>query len=413
MSHPTPATTVRRLATAVLVTLLPAADLVGQTPPATEPIESRVARILETTPLIDGHNDFLSRVWLKRWTIDSFDFAKPMPAFMTDLTRLKRGRVGGQFWVIFVPVQPEYPHPFQSAQPQLTLYRELTGRYPDLAPARTADDVVRLHRQGKVASLIGIESGHIIENSLDNLRTLYAAGARYMTLTHWRNTDWADAATDTPRHGGLTSRGRSIVREMNRLGMMVDLSHVSDQTMRDAIAVSRAPVIFSHSSIRHFSNHPRNVPDDVLGLVKKNRGVVLVNFDAWFIHQPTKDWYGERDKVAKGFDPVRRMMGDSAMATDSIQAWERAHPVPLPTVSQVADHFDYVKRMIGAEHVGFGSDFDGTDYNPVGLDDVGMFPAVLVDLAKRGWSDRELAMAAGGNILRVMRAVEAVAARKR
>ena len=383
--------------------------LAGQAPTDVRSAAARVARILDRTPLIDGHNDFLSRVWLKGWTIDSFDFSKPMPDFMTDLPRLKRGRVGAQFLALFVPVQPEYPHPFESVKPQLQLFRELVERNPGLTHALTAADILRAHRQGKVAVLMGIESGHIIENSIANLQALYAAGARYMTLTHWRNTEWADAATDQPRHNGLTAHGEEIVREMNRLGMMVDLSHVSDATMRGALTVSRAPVIFSHSSIRHFSDHPRNVPDDVLREVGKKGGLVMINFDAWFIHQPTKDWYGERDRIAQNFDPVRRMMGDSAMSTDSITSWERTHPVPLPTVAQVADHFDWVRRLIGADHVGFGSDFDGTDYNPIGLDDVSAFPAVLVELARRGWTDRELAMAAGGNLLRVMREVERVA----
>ena len=382
--------------------------LAGQAP--RESPEARVARVLDSTPLIDGHNDFLFKVWNRHWTADSFDFSRPMADFMSDLPRLRRGRVGAQFWAVHVPVQPEFPHPFSSAQPQLALFREMARRYPDFVPALTADDIVRLSKQGKVASLLGIESGHIIENSIANLRTLYAAGARYMTLTHWRNTEWADASTDKPVHRGLTRHGEAIVREMNRLGMMVDLSHVSDLTMRHALRVSRAPVIFSHSSIRHFSDHPRNVPDDILREVGKKGGLVMINFDAWFIHQPTKDWYGARDRIAPNFDPNRRLMGDSAMATDSITRWEKAHPVPLPTIAQVADHFDYVRRMIGAEHVGFGSDFDGTDYNPIGLDDVGAFPAVLVELARRGWSDRELAMVAGGNLLRVMRQVEQVAA---
>ena len=371
--------------------------------------QARVSRILAATPLIDGHNDFLSRVWLKHWTADSFDFARPMPAFMTDLPRLLAGRMGAQFWVIFVPAQPEYPHPFQSAQPQLELFRAMLARYPDLVQARTAEDIVRIHRSGKVASLLGIESGHIIEGSLDNLRTLYDAGARYMTLTHWRTTEWADAATDLPQHGGLTRQGERIVREMNRIGMMVDLSHVSDSTMWDVLRVSRAPVIFSHSSARRFSDHVRNVPDDVLRAVSRNGGLVMINFDAWFIHQPTKDWYGERDKIATNFDPVRRMMGDTAMATDSIRAWEARHPVPLPGLKEVADHIDHIRLVAGVDHVGLGSDFDGTDYNPIGLDDVSRFPALLEELARRGWSDGDLAKVAGGNLLRVMRRVESVA----
>ena len=376
---------------------------------AQETPEARVARIVQATPLIDGHNDFLSRLWLKGWTADSFDMSQPLPGFMTDLPRLVRGHVGAQFWAVFVPVQPEYPHPYASVQAQLTLFRQMIARNPKLGFAKSAADIVRLHRAGRIASLLGIESGHIIENSLANLRALYAAGARYMTLTHWRNTDWADASTDTLAHGGLTAQGEAIVHEMNRLGMMVDLSHVSDSTMWDALRVSRAPVIYSHSSLRHFSDHPRNVPDDILKAVAKHGGLVMINFDAWFIHQPTKDWYGRREKIAANFDPVRRMMGDSAMSTDSITAWERANPVPLPTIREVADHFQRVKDLVGVDHVGFGSDFDGTDYNPVGLDDVGSFPNLLVELARRGWTDQELAKVAGGNLLRVFRAVEAVA----
>lgn len=381
-------------------------------PPSNSPTE-RVARVLARSPLVDGHNDFLSAAWRRSWTADSFDFSRPMPAFMTDVPRLRAGKVGAQFWVVYVPAEPEYPRPYQTAAAQLDLFRGMLRRNPDLEQARTAADIVRITKSGKIASILALESGHIIENSLDNLRALYQAGVRYMTLTHWRATEWADAATDSARHGGLTARGRAIVREMNRLGMMVDLSHVSDRTMRDALAATRAPVIFSHSSIRRFSDHVRNVPDDVLRLLPANGGIVMINFDAWFVHQPTKDWYARRDRIATNFSPVRRMMGDTAMATDSIKAWEAANPVPLPTIANLADHFDHVRRLIGSEYVGIGSDYDGTDYNPIGMDDVSRFPALLEELARRGWSDTELGNVAGGNLLRVMRRVEAVAARAR
>lgn len=392
----------------VLVVILAVGGSCRSTQPSRTPAE-RVGRVLATTPLVDGHNDFLSAAWRRRWTADSFHFSGSMPEFMTDVPRLKAGKVGGQFWVVYVPAEPEYPHPFRTAAAQFELFKGMLARNPDLEQAFAADDIVRIHRAGKIASILALESGHIIENSLENLRSVYDAGVRYMTLTHWRATEWADAATDSARHGGLTARGREIIGEMNRLGMMVDLSHVSDQTMRDAMAASRAPVIFSHSSIRKFSNHLRNVPDDILSLVRQNGGLVMINFDAWFIHQPTKDWYGERDKIATNFSPVRRMMGDTAMATGAITAWEAAHPVPLPGIGDVADHFDHVKRVAGVEHVGIGSDYDGTDYNPVGMDDVSKFPALLEELARRGWTDEELAKVAGGNLLRVMRRVEAVA----
>ncbi|HWK88478.1 MAG TPA: dipeptidase, partial [Longimicrobium sp.] len=272
-----------------------------------------------------------------------------------------------------------------------------------------ADDIVRIHREGKVASLIGIEGGHAMENSLDVLRQFHELGVRYMTLTHANTIDWADAATDSARHGGLTRFGEEVVREMNRLGMLVDLSHVSPETMRDALRVSEAPVIFSHSSARALAEHPRNVPDDVLALVKRNGGVVMINFYSGFT-EPTA-----AGVMREMFDVQRRLRaqhaGDPEAGRRAYDEWRRAHPVPRGTIATLADHIDHVRRVAGIDHVGLGSDYDGVTTLPEGMEDVSRYPYLTAELLRRGYSEADVRKVIGGNILRAMRQAEGVAAR--
>jgi membrane dipeptidase len=278
--------------------------------------------------------------------------------------------------------------------------------------AYTAADVLRIYRAGRVASLIGIEGGHQIDNSLGALRQMYALGARYMTLTHTSNTAWADSATDNPVHHGLTPFGRAVVHEMNRLGMLVDLSHVSAETMKAALAATAAPVIFSHSSARALVDHPRDVPDDVLALIAKNHGVVMANFYPGYVSQARANW--EADHAAEitrnNAPPYAGLyVGQPERAKAALAAWEKAHPAPQVTIAMVADHIEHIRRVAGVDCVGLGSDFDGIPATPVGLDGVDKFPAVLEELARRGWSDADLAKLAGGNVLRVLGEAETVA----
>jgi len=290
-------------------------------------------------------------------------------------------------------------------------------RYPaDLAMAYTAADIIRLHKAHRIASLIGVEGGHQINNSLTVLRAYYDGGARYMTLTHSSNTDWADSATDTPAHHGLTPFGREVVREMNRLGMLVDLAHVSADTMRAALTVTEAPVIFSHSSARALVDHPRDVPDDVLQLVAKNGGVVMVNFFPGYVSDARRRWDADRaaEQARYSSPPFGGLyIGQPERSAAALRAWEQAHPKPRATIGDVADHIEHIRKVAGLDHVGLGSDFDGIPEAPLGLEGVDKFPALLAELARRGWSDAQLAKVAGANLLRVMGQAEGVSARLR
>ncbi len=388
---------------------------------------ARVARVLAATPLIDGHNDLPDAI-LNRFqgVVGALNLAAdtaaiPPPqngvALMTDLPRLRAGMVGAQFWSVYVPVDKQGAVAVQATLGQIDIVRQLVARYPkDLEMAYTADDIVRIHKAGRIASLIGVEGGHQIGGSLAVLRQFYELGARYMTLTHVLNTEWADAATDNPVHHGLTPFGREVVREMNRLGMLVDLSHVSPDTMRAALAVTAAPVIYSHSSARALVDHPRNVPDDVLVLVARNGGVVMVNFNAGYVSKQRNEWDADHDaEMARESSPPYGglYIGQPERASAALKAWEQAHPAPAATVAQVADHIEHVRRIAGVDHVGIGSDFDGIESPPAGLEDVSKFPQLFIELARRGWSDADLAALAGGNLLRVMRAAEQVALRLR
>jgi membrane dipeptidase len=389
--------------------------------------QHRVEQILVKTPLIDGHNDL-------PWEIrDRFkgdlaavdlqaDTARlPVPAgtapLMTDIPRLRAGGVGGQFWSVWIPTEVQGFRAVQMTLEQMDLVKRMAARYPaDLEMAYTAADVRRIHRMHKIASLIGIEGGHQINDSLAVLREMYDAGARYMTLTHTTNTDWADSATDAPAHHGLTPFGMEVVREMNRLGMLVDLSHVSPETMRAALAVSAAPVIFSHSSARALVDHPRNVPDDILKSVASNGGVVMVNFAPGYVSDARNRWDADEAAEKTRFNAppyVGLYIGQPDRAKAALSAWEDAHPRPVTTLAQVADHIDHIRQVAGVDHVGLGSDFDGIDDTPVGLDGVNRYPALLEELMRRGWSDADIAKLVGENLLRVMAAAENVSLRLR
>ena len=380
-------------------------------------LDTRVATVLKATPLIDGHNDlpwqYFRRVNNHLLQLDlASDLTQIERPTDTDLPRLRRGRVGGLFWSVYIPVE-EYggkPSAVQAVMDQIDLVKRLINHYEDdLELALDASSIRRIHKAGKIASLIGMEGGHSINNSLASLRQLYELGARYMTLTHSKGLLWADSATDTPRHGGLTGFGELVVLEMNRLGMMVDLSHVSFDTMRDALRVSRSPVIFSHSSAYAVTQHARNVPDDVLALVGKKRGVVMVNYLTSYVSEPMR-----LHRVA--LERHQAMLNrdyEPDVARERMSQWSALHPAPEVTLFDVADHIDHIKAVAGIEAIGLGADFDGMPPGPVGLEDVSTYPALLKELLIRGYSDQDIANIAGENLLRVMTDVEAVAARLR
>lgn len=382
-----------------------------------EALYERVHRILREVPLIDGHNDapwqYRSRV---NNQIDRMCFASDLstldPVMHTDIPRMRAGGVGGNFWSVYIPIgmRGGRPGDARTVIEQIDLVHRLIERYPDdLELALTADDVVRIHGEGRIASMIGMEGGHSIENSLAVLRATYALGARYMTLTHWRAIDWADAATDQPVNNGLTDFGREVVREMNRLGMMVDLSHVSPKTMHDALDVSVAPVFFSHSSAYEVCRHVRNAPDDVLLRLKDNNGVIMICFLGSFVSEDLR-LHGEAQREERA-RLVQLHREDQEAINRDMQAWLEANPRPDATVAQVADHIDHVRDLIGVDYIGLSGDYDGTTSLPVGLEDVSTYPNLFVELLRRGYNDDDLKKIAGLNVLRVMRDVEAVAAK--
>jgi membrane dipeptidase len=381
---------------------------------AQDPHMARARRVLRAVPLVDGHNDlpWYIRVDVPRAPrdVDAYDLRRSTPG-NTDIARLRKGMVGGQFWSVYIPGDARDSGYARMQLEQIDIAKRVIAKYPDVfQTALTAADIRRAHAAGKIGSLLGMEGGHAIENSLGALRAYYAMGVRYMTLTHNVTLDWADAANDSARHGGLTAFGREVVREMNRLGMLVDLSHTSPGSMSDALDVAEAPVIFSHSSARGLTDVPRNVPDSILARLPRNGGVVMVTFVPSFVSQKLVDHDAARQRAER--DARLRAAGDSAAAARAMSAWDASNPPPKATLADVADHIEWVRKVAGIDHVGLGSDFDGTDNNlPVGLEDVSTFPALLAELSRRGWTDAQLRKLAGENLLRAMTRAEEVARR--
>jgi membrane dipeptidase len=372
---------------------------------------SRAETLLTATPLLDGHNDL---PWALRRlagpepgaAVAGTDLTAGVPALQTDLPRLRAGRVGAQFWSVYVPCSFTGADATAAVLEQVELVHRLTERYPaDLGLATTADEADAAFASGRVASLLGAEGGHCIAGSLGVLQALRRLGVRYLTLTHNLNTEWADSATDEPVHGGLTPFGRDVVREMNRIGMIVDLSHVAPTTMRDALATTAAPVLFTHSSSRAVTDHPRNVPDDVLAALPGNGGVCMVTFVPRFVSAAVTEWDGllQNAMTAAGLDHRDLRARDAFAAT-----WD-GPPCPRATLSDVVAHVEHTREVAGIDHIGIGGDFDGTADLPVGLEDVSTYPALFAALLERGWNEEDCAKLAGRNALRVLRAVDEVA----
>jgi membrane dipeptidase len=370
---------------------------------------ARATEILADAPVIDGHNDLPWALRQQvRYDLDQRDIAKDQSDHLhTDLPRLRAGGVGGQFWSVYVPVELAKDDAVSATLEQIDCVRALVDRYPDqLRIARTVAEIEQARAAGRIASLMGAEGGHSINNSLATLRAFYELGVRYMTLTHNDNTDWADSATDEPRHNGLTAFGVEVVREMNRLGMLVDLSHVAPQTMRDAIAASRAPVLFSHSSSRAVCDHPRNIPDDVLALLPGNGGVAMATFVPQFVLAEVAEWmkrFGE-------FLRERGLDRHDAVAMPLLDEFAADQPRPVATASTVADHLDHMREVAGIDHLGLGGDFDGVPFTPGDLPDVSSYPVLIAELLHRGWSDTDISKLTWRNAVRVLGDAERVAA---
>ncbi len=363
--------------------------------------------LLASQPIFDGHNDLPWEIRINpvsKMSVEAYPLRTRAPG-QTDFPRLREGGVGAQFWSVYIPGEYADSGFARMQLEQIDIARRMIEMYPDvLELALTADDVRRIRNSGKIASLLGMEGGHAIENSLGALRAYYDLGVRYMTLTHNVTLDWADAASDIARYEGLTDFGREVVREMNRLGMIVDLSHVSVATMHDALDASAAPVMFSHSSARAILDHPRNVPDDVLARMKQNGGVVMVTFVGSFISNRMREWNREGLRATEHIT-------EPAARRDALQAWRQSNPQPQASVAELADHIEHVRDVAGIDHVGLGGDYDGTSQLPEGMEDVSGYPLIFAELIRRGWSDADLLKLAGGNILRVLEENEKVSAR--
>ena len=394
-----------------LAAMIAASPLLAQQP--IEPkVQARIDRILKKTPLIDGHNDL---PWALRedfkLSVEGLESGtnQRKPPLMTDMARLRAGRVGGQFWSVYISGTVTGDEAIRITIEQIDTARRLIDAYPQhLELASSADDMVRIHRAGRIGSLLGIEGGRQIGGSMAALRQFYDLGVRYMTLTHNQTTEWADAGTDEPKYEGLNPFGLAVVKEMNRLGMLIDLSHVAPATLKDAIAASRAPVIFSHSNAHGLNPHPRNVPDDVLQLLPANGGVVMLTFVPGFLSPDV--WAWSREQSAEEARLKSLYSFSKAKQTAGLKAWEAAHPRPPVQVSAVADHIEHVVKIAGYDHVGIGGDLDGIPYGVEGLGGVEGYPLLFAELIRRGWSDQNLAKLAGGNVLRALRRAEAVAA---
>ena len=408
-SAPRPVGVVRLTLALSLASLLGAAAVAAQ---SSERDLARAKRILRETPLVDGHNDLPWRIRedsIARGDVAAYDLRKATPGH-TDLARLRAGIIGAQFWSVYIPGEYRDSGFARVQLEQIDIARRIIERYPErFTLALTSRDIRRSFRQGKIGSLIGMEGGHAIENSLGALRAYYDLGARYMTLTHNVTLDWADAALDSARHDGLTAFGDSVVREMNRLGMLVDLSHVSPATMSDALNVTQAPVIFSHSAARALVDVARNVPDSILRRLPANGGVVMVTFVPAFVSTAVLQ---HETSAGPTIVQLRQQYGDDSVAIKrAIDAWQAANPPPRATLAQVADHIEHIRRVAGPDHVGIGGDFDGISETVEGLEDVASYPALFAELVRRGWSDTDLKKLAGENVLRAFSRTEAVAAR--
>ncbi len=394
--------------------LLPLLLLAAQAPAPSAQDRARAERVLQRAPIIDGHNDL---PWGLREhhhaAVESVDLTADTsridPPLQTDLPRLARGHVGGQFWSVWIPATTTGPQAAETTIEQIDIVRRMIAANPArMALARDAADMARIARRGRIASLIGVEGGHQIDGRLSVLRQYYNLGVRYMTLTHTKSVGWADASTDTPQANGLTPFGRQVVQEMNRLGMLVDISHVSDATMAAALAASKAPVIASHSNARALADRPRNIPDDLLRAIGTKGGVVMVNAYPAFLSSEWNAWDNRRGAFAKAQGLPGNLYG--AQTPPVIQAWEAANPAPRVTAATMADHVEHIAKIAGRASVGIGGDYDGiSGTGPEGMGGVDGYPLLFAELARRGWSDADLAALAQGNVLRVLGQAEAVA----
>ncbi|MXO91915.1 dipeptidase [Pontixanthobacter aquaemixtae] len=395
--------------------LLPLIALAA-TPLAAETPEETAEAALEAAPIWDGHNDVPIQLRGRyRNVIGDFDFGdttdtgEDHPAgrtMHTDLARLREGKVGAQFWSVYVSASLPEPEAVQAVIEQIDVTKRLIAKYPaDLQLALTADDVQSAIDNGRIASMMGMEGGHSIGSSLAVLRQTYDLGARYMTLTHSRNTPWADSATDDPEHDGLTDFGKDVVREMNRMGMLVDLSHVSEKAMHDALDVAGAPVIFSHSSARAINGHARNVPDGVLARLPANGGIIMITHVPGFLSEPAREWNANRSAEEARLQAL--WQGQPEEVSKRLDAWDEANPIPRAGITDAADHIDHVRKIAGVDSIGIGGDYDGIPFAPDGLEDVSTYPALFAELARRGYTQSELEQISFGNMMRVMRAAEA------
>ena len=404
------------LAAPALAALLMTAPAAARTP------QGNAAAALRAAPVWDGHNDVPEQLRERRKDmIADFDFrdtaatadpTKQLPAMATDLKRLRQGHVGAQFWSVYVSAELSEPQAVQATLEQIDVLKRLVARYPgDLQLASSSDQVAAAMKAGKVASLMGMERGHSIGGSLGVLRQMYALGARYMTLTHFKNTAWADSATDKPEHDGLTDFGRDVVREMQRIGMLVDLSHVSEATMLGALQTAKAPVMFSHSNARALNLHPRNVSDAVLKQLAANGGIVMVNFYPPYVVEAARQWSARRAGEKARLEALD--IGNPDAAAGAIAEWDAANPMPRGAIGDVADAIDHVVKVAGIDHVGLGGDMDGIEATVTGLDDVSDYPALFTELARRGYTLPQLEKISSGNMMRVLRGAEAYAAAHR
>lgn len=404
----------RLAAVSLLALALAANPLSAQQAP-----EQLAEAALKDAPVWDGHNDVPEQLRDRyRNMLADFDFTDTSAAppngwskggMHTDLPRLRRGKVGAQFWSVYVSANLPDAEATVAVLEQIDVMKRIIARYPgDLAFATSADEVAAAMKRGKIASLLGMEGGYAISDSLAVLRQFHALGVRYMTLTHSKAMSWADSATDTPRHDGLTPFGEDVVREMNRLGMLVDLSHVSEATMVDVLAIAKAPVIFSHSGARALNGHARNVPDSVLARLPQNGGIVMVVALPGYLSEAQRQWFAAREGEKAKLESLWRGQPEAVKA--ALASWDAANAMPTASVSDMADHIDHIRKVAGIDHIGLGGDYDGMDTGPVGMEDASGYPALFVELARRGYSKAELQKIASGNMMRVLRGAEAYAA---